>query len=163
MRPQRSFVRRSNTLSFNKYMSRICFVFLSLLLIAIISFAQNETKDGHEFMKDKDRCHECHSGEPVFGVTDYKALKFTEDSLGRSHPVNVRPPDKMEIPDDLHLDDYMNITCATCHAPHGETYTKLKPTDYELPIKKGRERSYRSYYLRRTNSQNALCYACHKR
>ncbi len=147
----------------------------SVLIIAIITMAQNEPQDGHEFMKDINRCIECHIGEPVFGETDYRDLRFTDDivsichrchseeSLGRSHPVNVRPQDDMEVPEDMHLDEYLNMTCATCHRPHADPYTKLKPTDYDSPIKKDRERYYRSYYLRRTNTKNALCYACHKR
>ncbi|MGA1865017.1 MAG: hypothetical protein ACMUHX_08145, partial [bacterium] len=113
--------------------------------------------------------------EPIFGETDYRDLTFiddivilchrchTEESLGRSHPVNVPPKDNMRIPEDLHLDEYMNITCATCHQPHGESYTRLKPADYVLPVKSSRERIYRSYYLRRTNIQNALCHSCHNK
>ena len=92
-------------------------------------------------------CHECHS----------------EESLGRSHPVNITPPDDMYVPEDLHLDQYMNITCATCHQPHEEAYTRLKPADYVSPIKGTSDLVYPSFYLRRTNIQNALCYACHER
>lgn len=151
------------------------FVIIITLLIAILTVAQIGSRDTHEFMNDPNRCHECHIGEPVFGETVYSDLRFTDDivnlchkchseeSLGRSHPVNIRPPDEMEIPEDLHLDDYLKITCATCHQPHGNIYTKLKPTDFESPI--GRRQTgqfYRSYFLRRTNIQNALCFACHK-
>lgn len=151
------------------------FIMVSLLLITIITIAQDLSEDGHEFMKDPNRCQECHLGEPVFGETDYKDLRFTDyivtlchrchskESLGRSHPVNITPSDDMEIPEDLHLDGYLNMTCATCHNPHGDPYSSLKPTDYESPVSEFDERTYRSYYLRRINIQNALCYACHER
>lgn len=153
----------------------ICLLIVSLFLITIITFAQDSSSDGHKFMADTDRCSECHLGTPVFGVTDYRDLRFTDDivnichkchseeSLGRSHPVNIRPKEDMEIPEDLHLDEYLSVTCATCHQPHGEYFTTLKPTDFESPVSKERKRLYRSYYLRRTNIQNALCYACHKK
>lgn len=153
----------------------LSFIVVTLLLIAIITIAQITTKDGHDFMSDPNKCGDCHLGEPVFGETDYRDLNFiddivtlcyechTEESLGRSHPVNVPPKDNMRIPEDLHLDEYMNITCATCHQPHGDAYTRLKPADYVSPVKTSRERIYRSYYLRRTNIQNALCHSCHNK
>jgi len=152
------------------------FIVVTLLLIAIITIAQNATENGHKFMSDPNKCQDCHLGNPVFGETDYRDLRFTDDIvrlchgchseefLGRSHPVNVAPPNDMTIPEDLHLDEYMNMTCATCHQPHGEYYTRLKSTDYVSPISsRGRDRLYPSYYLRRTNIQNALCYACHNK
>ena len=45
----------------------------------------------------------------------------------------------------------------------GEPYTKLKPADYSSPINGRIDNLYRSYYLRRTNIKNALCYACHNK
>jgi hypothetical protein len=153
----------------------ISFIVVTLFLIAIITIAQNAPKNGHVFMNDPNKCEDCHLGEPVLGETDYRDLSFTDDivtlchrchseeSLGRSHPVNIAPPDNMIIPEDLHLDEYLNMTCATCHDPHGESYTKLRPADYVSPINRTRDRLYRSYYLRRTNIQNALCYSCHNK
>ena len=153
----------------------LCFILFSLLLITIITIAQNTVENGHDFMNDPNRCADCHLGQPVFGETDYRDLRFTDDivtlchechsadSLGRSHPVNVIPPDDMDVPEDLHLDEYMNMTCATCHQPHGEAYTRLKPADYVSPIKGTSDLLYASYYLRRTNIQSALCFACHER
>jgi len=153
----------------------LCFIVVTLLLIAIITIAQNATEDGHNFMSDPNKCQDCHLGKPVFGETDYRDLRFTadivtlchrchsEDFLGRSHPVNVTPPDDMIIPEDLHLDEYLTMTCATCHQPHGDPYSKLKPADYVSPISGTSDLLYRSYYLRRTNIQNALCYACHNK
>ncbi|MGA1839527.1 MAG: hypothetical protein ACMUIU_02790 [bacterium] len=153
----------------------LSFIVVTVLLIAIITIAQNTTKDGHDFMSDPNKCEDCHLGEPVFEETDYRDLSFiddivtlchrchTEESLGRSHPVNITPPDDMRIPEDLHLDEYMNMTCATCHQPHGDAYTRLKPADYVSPAKTSRDLLYRSYYLRRTNIQNALCHSCHNK
>ena len=153
----------------------LSFIVATLLLIAIITIAQNATKNGHDFMKDPYKCKDCHLGEPVFGETDYRDLSFTDDivtlchrchseeSLGRSHPVNITPPDDMRIPEDLHLDEYLNMTCATCHQPHDEPYTKLKPADYVSPVDRRTDQLYRSYFLRRTNIKNALCYACHNK
>ncbi|MGA1794261.1 MAG: hypothetical protein ACMUIL_00260 [bacterium] len=155
----------------------LCFILVTMLLIAIITIAQNTTENGHDFMNDPNRCGDCHLGEPVFGETDYRDLEFTDDivalcqreechpaeTLGRSHPVNITPPDDMDVPEDLHLDEYLNMTCATCHQPHGEAYTVLKPADYVLPVGGSSQSIYPSFYLRRTNIQNALCFACHKR
>jgi len=153
----------------------LCFILFGLLLIGIITIAQNTTENGHDFMSDPERCNDCHLGEPVFGETDYRDLRFKEDivtlchqchleeDLGRSHPVNIAPPDDMDIPEDLHLDEYLNMTCATCHQPHGEAYSRLKPADYVPRISGTQETIYPSFYLRRTNIQNALCFACHER
>jgi hypothetical protein len=156
-------------------MKGLTFIFVSLLLIAIITIAQNTIQDSHDFMKDPNRCQECHLGDPIFGETDYRDLSFKEDivtlchkchseeSLGRSHPVNVTPPDNMRIPEDLHLDEYMNMTCSTCHDPHKEAYTNLQPTDYVSPISRGSDKTYPSFYLRRDNLKSGLCFACHER
>ena len=63
----------------------LCFILATLLLIAIITIAQINTEDGHDFMSDPNRCNECHIGEPVFGETDYRELRFTEDIVTLCH------------------------------------------------------------------------------
>ncbi|MGA1868817.1 MAG: hypothetical protein ACMUJM_09730 [bacterium] len=136
-------------------------VILTVVIACVIYKAvKSDEEGGHAFMADPERCTECHTEKPDSG-DDYRDVSFmdiipqlchrchTEEELGRSHPINVQPPEEMDIPDDLHLDRYMNITCATCHNPHGERYIKF----YTYTT--------RSYYLRRTNVKNALCIACH--
>ena len=117
-------------------------------------------KVGHKFMADPEWCTECHTVKPDID-DNYCDLSFvdtiselchkchTEEELGISHPINMQPSDKMNIPDDLHLDKYMNITCTTCHDPHGERYIKFYT------------KTMRTYYLRRTKMKNTLCIACH--
>ncbi|MGA1795876.1 MAG: cytochrome c3 family protein [bacterium] len=129
---------------------------------------------GHAFMYDADRCQDCHIGEPIFGITDYRDLRFREDvvslcrachseeSLGSSHPVDIAPSEAVEIPEDLHLDANNTITCATCHQPHGEAYMRLRDDDTVSQMTESRGSIYPSFYLRRSNIQNALCFACHK-
>jgi predicted CXXCH cytochrome family protein len=76
-----------------------------------------------------DLCQECHAA----------AL---EDNL--NHRVGIRP--SMKVPVDLHLNERGEISCVTCHDPHG---------DY---VDARRERTY---FLRRGMQKRELCVACH--
>ncbi|MGA1824598.1 MAG: hypothetical protein ACMUIP_08015 [bacterium] len=138
----------------------IVIILIVLMLIVVYKAVKSFEEEGHEFMADPERCTECHREKPD-SDDDYRDVSFgddisnlchachTEEQLGRSHPINVQPPENMNVPEDLHLDRYMNITCSTCHDPHGKRYSAFSTG------------IVRSNFLRRTNIKNALCIACH--
>jgi len=162
-------------------------IFLSLLfsfsfLIWAKTFALDE-ENPHAFMDKSDKrhifCSECHENDPntVVSYLDVRLKQsvtasclrgnegiggkscHSREKLGRTHPTDVKPKEGMKIPEDLHLDENMQITCATCHDPHGDWTSPIAMVARE-PKLVGSER-YRSYFLRRTNVQSALCFACH--
>lgn len=77
-----------------------------------------------------DLCQECHAA----------AL---EDNL--NHRVGIRP--SMRVPPDLRLNEKGELSCITCHDPHGEYLS-------------GRTGA-RTYFLRRQMLKRELCLACH--
>jgi predicted CXXCH cytochrome family protein len=110
----------------------------------------------HAHFRNPDQCPKCHlspgsqPGPGRFSIeADAVCLEcHTKESMGRFHPVNVRPEEKyrnrkMKVPADLRLDDDGRIMCLTCHTAHG---------------------SYVSYFLRRSSpdrGSEVLCEACH--
>ena len=127
-----------------------------VLCFAPLLFASNEPRQGdpHAHFRNPDQCPKCHLSQGFqlavgrFSTdADTVCLEcHTKESLGRSHPVNVRPEEKyrkMTVPADLRLDDDGRIMCLTCHTAHGQ---------------------YVSYFLRRSNPDRGfevLCEACH--
>jgi predicted CXXCH cytochrome family protein len=127
-----------------------------VLLFAPALVASNgpQRADPHAHFRTPGQCPKCHvfqGSQPAPGRiltgTDKVCLEcHTKESMGRSHPVNVRPEEKyrkMKIPADLRLDDDGRITCLTCHTAHGQ---------------------YVSYFLRRSSPDRGfevLCEACH--
>jgi predicted CXXCH cytochrome family protein len=119
-------------------------------------FASDETRHGnpHAHFRNPDQCPKCHlfhgsQPDPGRFSTETNTLCLechAKESLGRFHPVNVRPEEKyrkMKVPADLRLDDNGRIMCLTCHTAHG---------------------AYVSYFLRRSGPDDAfdvLCEACH--
>ncbi|HWR97795.1 MAG TPA: cytochrome c3 family protein [Candidatus Methanoperedens sp.] len=77
-----------------------------------------------------DLCQECHAA----------AL---EDNL--NHRVGIRP--SMRVPADLHLNERGELSCVTCHDPHGEYVSSTSGT--------------RTWFLRRQMLKRELCLACH--
>jgi hypothetical protein len=110
----------------------------------------------HAHFRNPDQCPKCHLStdskpDPRRFSTAADAVCLAchpKESMGRSHPVNVRPEEKyrdrkMKVPDDLRLDDGGRIMCLTCHTAHGP---------------------YVSYFLRRSgpgHDFDLLCEACH--
>ncbi len=127
-----------------------------VLCFAPALFASNESSRGnpHAHFKNQDQCPKCHlspDSQPApdrFSTeADTACLEcHAKESLGRSHPTNVRPEEKyrnMKVPADLRLDDDGRIMCLTCHTAHGQ---------------------YVSYFLRRSDPDrgfDVLCEACH--
>ena len=110
--------------------------------------------DPHAHFRNPDQCSKCHlstGSQPASGRfstgADTVCLEcHAKESMGRSHPVNVRPEEKyreMKVPADLRLDDGGRIMCLTCHTAHGQ---------------------YESFFLRRSGPDRGfeiLCEACH--
>jgi predicted CXXCH cytochrome family protein len=127
-----------------------------VLCFAPVLFASNEPRPGnpHAHFQNPDQCPKCHlppDSQPPPGRFSTEADTVClechgKESIGRSHPVNVRPEEKyrnMKVPADLRLDDDGRIMCLTCHTAHGP---------------------YASYFLRRSGPDRdfeVLCVACH--
>jgi len=127
-----------------------------VLCFAPALFASNEPRHGnpHAHFRTPDQCPKCHlsqGSQPASGrfSTDADTVCLechAKESMGRSHPVNVRPEEKyrkMKVPTDLRLNDDGRIMCLTCHTAHGP---------------------YVSYFLRRSSPDRGfevLCEACH--
>ena len=108
----------------------------------------------HAYFRNPDQCPKCHLAagtrpDPGRISTGSDAVCLgchARESIGRSHPVGVRPEEKyrkMKVPADLPLDDDGRIMCLTCHTAHGP---------------------YESYFLRRSSPNRGfedLCEACH--
>jgi len=131
-------------------------VLAGLLCITPALFASDGPRRGnpHAHFRNPDQCPKCHlPGGPGPGAgristeTDTVCLEYhARGSMGRSHPMNVRPGEKyrmMKVPADLLLDDGGRIMCLTCHTAHGPNS---------------------SYFLRRSSPGagfDVLCEACH--
>ncbi len=86
--------------------------------------------DPHAHFRNPAQCPKCHLSrdsrpDPGRFSTEADAVCLechAKESLGRSHPSNVRPEEKyrkMNVPADLRLDDDGRIMCLTCHTAHG--------------------------------------------
>ncbi|MEW8030146.1 MAG: cytochrome c3 family protein [Candidatus Thiodiazotropha sp.] len=100
-------------------------------------------KTGRQDVVSTERmCFSCHDGF----VLDSRFL-WQE---GHSHPVGMKPSDKVEIPTEdgkniFPLNDAGNVYCGTCHSAHGiEWGDKLSPV-----------------FLRAKNVDSSLCVRCH--
>ena len=87
---------------------------------------------------DEDICYSCHDGY----VQDSRAEAFS----GRGHPVGVRPPESMRVPDGLPRTKTGELYCGTCHTVHES------PTSERVDF---------SLFLRVRNDRSELCQQCH--
>jgi predicted CXXCH cytochrome family protein len=81
-------------------------------------------------------CYSCHDGT----ITAMGASFFDKD--GSTHPIDVKPSPRVQVPKEFPLDDEGRMTCASCHDPHN---------------KKGAIKDY----LRLPADDGSLCVACH--
>jgi len=94
-----------------------------------------------------------------------------KESLGISHPRNVRPRDKywkMKVPDDFRLDDDGKIICLTCHAAHGPHVSTVKAYPKQTPVSTNSTGGpyYKTMFLRSSSPTlgfATLCDGCHKK
>ncbi|MBN1227170.1 MAG: hypothetical protein JXA79_09265, partial [Deltaproteobacteria bacterium] len=56
-------------------------------------------------------CYSCHNGI----IVDSRERFWAK----RGHPVNMKPSDKVKIPEDMPLGPEGKVSCATCHTAHG--------------------------------------------
>ncbi|MHB8837223.1 MAG: multiheme c-type cytochrome [Candidatus Methylomirabilia bacterium] len=129
----------------------------------------------HAFMRDPARCLDCHEVAPQRGKDDFLSVTFKDsivslcvachpgEHLREEHPVEIRPG--AAVPEDLHLDSAYTMTCATCHDAHGphEADRPYAPQTFWERARGfvGRERNFRTRFLRRPNPAGELCAACH--
>ena len=153
--------------------------FAGTLLFAVILVASDYYPSGnpHAHFQGAQQCLKCHlsyrgSMEPDRFSTETDAVCFgchKKDSLGRSHPVNVRPHDKywkMKVPADLRLDDDGRMMCLTCHTAHGPYLSTVKAYPKQVPVSSTSSGGpfYKTLYLRRSSPKDGwsiLCDACH--
>ncbi|KXS41070.1 MAG: hypothetical protein AWU54_1755 [Candidatus Frackibacter sp. T328-2] len=93
-----------------------------------------QTQKGTKLISINALCYSCHDGTITSKGKDFF------DNLKTTHPVGVKIPDYMTIPDDFPLDHKERMTCGTCHNPHN--------SDAES-------------YLRVSNKTGKLCVSCH--
>ena len=118
-------------------------------------------KNPHRVQDGKRKCTYCHAERPKVTDTE-KTVKFRINILtlcnfchnksARNHPMNVDTT--VSPPASLPRDAEGNITCATCHDPHGASATAhyLRP-DYIYKIEEGK-------YVK-PHASDSLCLVCH--
>jgi hypothetical protein len=132
----------------------------------------------HAHFQNAQQCAKCHLSnrgkvEPDRFLTETDAVCFgchRQDSLGRSHPVTVRPRDKywkMKVPPDFRLDDDGRMICLTCHTAHGPFLSTVKAHPKQVPFSSNSSGGpyYKTLYLRMSNPKEGwanLCDACHQ-
>ncbi len=135
----------------------------------------------HASFRDAASCPKCHpaaGGKPNPDRLLPAAASLClgchgKESLGRSHPIGVRPRDKyttMKSPAEFRLDDDGRMTCVTCHTAHGPFLATVKshpaqePENPDAPA--GTPLYYRTLFVRRADPVTAyadLCYGCHEK
>lgn len=134
--------------------------------------------DPHAHFQNPEHCLKCHltyqgrMDPDRFSIeTDAFCLGcHKKESLGRSHPQNVRPREKyrkMKIPADFRLDEDGRIMCLTCHTAHGAYISTVKvyPKQSPFPTDSSGGPYYKTLFLRRSNPKegwSSLCGACHE-
>jgi hypothetical protein len=128
----------------------------------------------HAFMKDPQRCGDCHiEGKPEKN-RPYQLMNFRKDiyslcerchPLAVTHPVDIAPG--RITGNRLPLDADGTMTCVTCHAPHGAPYANLKYTGRTL-WEKVRDtvfpwlpQRFRTHFLRIPTPNGEMCNVCH--
>jgi predicted CXXCH cytochrome family protein len=152
-----------------------------LLCFALVLVASDFFPSGnpHAHFQNAQQCAKCHLWyrgvmEPERFSTEADAVCLgchKKDSLGRSHPVSVRPRDKywkMKVPSDFRLDDDGRMMCLTCHTAHGPYLSTVKVYPKQLPFTSNSSGGpfYKTLYLRRSSPKegwSVLCDACHQK
>jgi hypothetical protein len=133
----------------------------------------------HAHFQNPEHCPKCHlsyrgnmESERFSTESDEVCLGcHKKESLGRSHPRNVRPKEKywkMKVPSDFRLDDDGRIMCLTCHSAHGAYLSTVKvyPKQSPFPSTSSGGPYYKTLFLRRSSPTKGLailCDACHEK
>ncbi|MBI5418410.1 hypothetical protein HZA55_10805 [Candidatus Poribacteria bacterium] len=109
----------------------------------------------------KRKCLFCHSSEPNVADTEktitmkvniFSLCDFCHNVIKKNHPLNV--DDTISPPAELPRDAEGNVTCATCHDPHGSTETvHYLRKEYVLSLE---EEKFINPHFSKTH-----CTACH--
>ncbi len=148
-----------------------------VLLLGLFAAAPSAADVPHAFMQDVHQCQRCHETIPDAKHDDFTSVTFKKDIVTLcvechtplvnhdKHPVDIRP--ERPVPIDLHLDNYLSITCVTCHDPHGKAFADfpyVPRTWFDRVLQAWRgEESYRTFFLRKSNTDGELCLSCHTR
>jgi rRNA maturation protein Nop10 len=133
----------------------------------------------HSHFQAPDSCPRCHLAgsegrpDPARFSPEADALCLEchrRESLGRTHPMNVRPADrygKANVPADLRLADDGRMMCLTCHVAHGGYLSAVRAFPGQAPEEPGPvdEGRFRTFFLRRSDAERGaapLCAACHR-
>ena len=132
----------------------------------------------HAHFQNPEQCPKCHlsyrgqmDSDRFSTETDEACLGcHKKESLGRSHPVTVRPRDKyrkMKVPTDFRLDDDGRMMCLTCHTAHGPYLSTVKSYPKQVPFSSGSSGGpyYKTLFLRKSSPKEGwsiLCDACHE-
>ncbi|RJP25257.1 MAG: hypothetical protein C4529_01335 [Deltaproteobacteria bacterium] len=168
--PPPSLARRTIFLAGSAFLS------IAALLIAAEYYPRGNP---HAHFQSATACPKCHlmaRGAPDTGRFSTDADEFCfgchkKESLGISHPRNVRPRDKywkMKVPDDFRLDDDGKIICLTCHAAHGPHVSTVKAYPKQTPVSTNSTGGpyYKTMFLRSSSPTlgfATLCDGCHKK
>lgn len=118
-------------------------------------------KNPHRIMEGKRKCTYCHVTEPKvsdtektvgFRVSILTLCNFCHNMSAKNHPMNVDTT--ISPPASLPRDADGNITCATCHNPHGASATAhyLRP-EYIYSLEEGK-------YIK-PHFDDTQCLVCH--
>jgi hypothetical protein len=147
-----------------------------LLLPSTAPAAGEAVRNPHASFEDAPNCPRCHvlkGGAPVpdrilRASNDYCLECHSRESLGRMHPIGIRPGDrrgKRAIPAEYRLDDDGGLMCLTCHAAHSPYLSNERMSPRQRAEKSQAAPLYKTYYLRGTGPGTgpaALCGGCHK-
>ena len=154
---------------FSRGIKKACFGCFSLLII-LVPVTVSAARLPHAFMDDTAKCVRCHEGKPG----DANGL-FTRDIVilcrechsmahRMSHPVGVRLSDGARS--GLPTDHEGTITCATCHDPHSEPFSRTPYVNRGFLDRLGHifsSTGYPTYFLRMANNKGQLCLSCHEK
>src|SRR5512139_1391717 len=157
----------------------------SLAAAAILVFsppvngAESPRGKPHSHFQAPESCQRCHLAgsegrpDPARFSTEADTLCLEchrRESLGRSHPTDVRPADRYgraKVPADFRLAVDGRMICLTCHVAHGAYLSAVRK--YPDPAPGDRATAgpdgYRTFFLRRSDPERGaapLCEACHR-
>ncbi len=148
---------------------------LSVCLLVSAPLGCRAAENPHAVMAAQGGCQDCHLDQPSWSEPVKRPLRFKRDivsicvkchegkDLASLHPVDIRPG--MKVPDRYPLDESGQITCATCHNPHGDFEAEKPYVAQALATRllslftPGKK--HRTFFLRAPNIDGHLCRACH--
>ncbi len=140
-------------------------------------FSEQEIQT-HPYTTSNDQCNKCHEVYKTTGANG-SYIVFVEDSHklmtyacikchlqgNADHPIMIVA--SFPVPRDLPLSQDNEVTCITCHNPHLQRYSNHPwlQRSFMTIISDfiSRKKQYKTFFLRRNNSNRELCLSCHHR